>query len=192
MTMTMEKPVELTKDGLVKDSASTIYVYGGGTIDPLNPDPNDITLEAISHALGNLCRWTGHVDKFYSVAEHCVLASYFTEDLETLMHDASEAYLCDLARPVKKAPGLGEIYLEVEANLEAAIAERFGLRPPPMSAETKAADDAMLFREAKELVPHLGALMPDYPEGTPELKLWNPVEATQAFLNRFYELGGTE
>jgi uncharacterized protein len=192
MTMTAQKEAILNKDGLLKKAPATIYLFSGGTINPLDPDPNDIQLVDIAHALGNICRWTGHVTKFLSVAEHSVLASLFTKDLPTLMHDSSEAYLSDLARPIKQAPGLGEIYLEVEAKLESAIATRFGLPQPPMSKATKAADDAMLYREARELVPTLGVEMPEIIPGTPELKLWTPEEATVAFLDRFYELGGKE
>lgn len=188
----MEAPVQLTKEGLVASSPATIYIYGGGTIDPLHPSLEDINLVPIAHSLGNQCRWTGHVSRFLSVAEHSVLASYVDPTLETLMHDASEAFLCDFARPLKQAEGFGEYYLKYERILEEAIAERFGLAPPPISANTKYADDAMLYREAKELLPHLGVLMPDPPEETPELKLWTPEEAKDRFIDRFYELGGKE
>ena len=190
MTMTVE-PI-LNEDGLLKAKPATIYVYSGGTIDPLDPDPADIKLADIAHSLALQCRWTGHVTKRYSVAEHCVKASQITEDLETLMHDGSEAYLCDFARPLKQAPGFGELYLKYELVLEQAIAERFGLNPPPMSPATKYADDQMLFREAKVLVPMLGKEMPEPDPGTPQVECWGPEEAEEKFLERFYELGGTE
>jgi len=188
--MTTATESKLNKDGLLKSSPATIYVYGGGTIEPLNPNPDDIKLETIAHCLSNMCRWTGNTIEFMSVAEHSVLASRITEDLETLMHDGQEAFICDLARPLKQAEGFGEKYLEIERGLEEAIATRFGLRPPPMSKETKYADDQMLFREAKELVPHLGVEMPEPDEGTPWLELWSPKEAEKAFISRFFELGG--
>src|SRR3954471_11712639 len=118
-------------DGLLRSSPATIFTYGGGTIEPLEPDPADIDIRAIAHSLSQQCRWTGHTSRFYSVAEHCVLTSRIERSLECLLHDASEAYLSDLARPVKKAPGLGDVYRECELALEQAIAERFNLTPPP-------------------------------------------------------------
>lgn len=178
---------QLDEHGLLKASPSVIFVYGGGTIDPIHPDPNDIDIEVIAHHLSNQCRWTGAVTKFLSVAEHCVLASYITPTIKTLLHDASEAYLCDIARPVKKSPEFAE-YAVIEERLESAIAERFGLDMPMLDEETKYADEAMLYREAKALVPHLGVLMPDPPEETPMVECWAPEVAEQAYLNRFYEL----
>jgi hypothetical protein len=180
----------LRADGLLRSSPATIFTYGGGTIEPLNPDPADIDIRAIAHSLAQQCRWTGHTLRFYSVAEHCVLASRITKTLDCLLHDASEAYLSDLARPVKQAPGLGEVYLEAEFKLEQAIAERFGLAPPPMSREVKAADEAMLKREAHQLVPHLGAIMAGPPPKTPVCQCWAPSAAEARFLERYVELGG--
>ena len=57
-----------------------------------------------------------------------------------LLHDASEAYLADLPRPVKA--GLPE-YKAIEANVERVIAEKFVL-PFPMPPEVKAAAQALL------------------------------------------------
>lgn len=181
-----------TEEGLYSDARSSIATFGGGRINPLDPDPNDIDLQSLAHSLSNQCRWTGHVSSFYSVAEHCVLVSHIVPTLEALLHDGSEAYLSDLARPIKKAAGLGEVYLEVEAGLERAIAERFGFSPPPMSDEVRAADDAMLRQEAKQLLPHFGAIMSDPPLGTPKVNCWTPVEAKYEFIWRFRALGGVD
>jgi hypothetical protein len=178
-------------DGLLRSSPATIFTYGGGTIEPLSPDPADIDIRAVAHSLSQQCRWTGHTSRFYSVAEHCVLASRFEKTLDCLLHDASEAYLSDLARPVKHAAGLGDVYRECEFALEQAIAVRFNLQPPPMSAAVKAADDAMLRREAQELIPHLGSIYAAPPKGTPHTHCWSPQAAEAFFLERFNELGGT-
>lgn len=181
---------KLRADGLFRNTPGAIATFGGGYIEPLDPDPELIDIYAIAHALAQQCRWTGHTLRFYSVAEHCVLASRITKSLECLLHDASEAYLSDLARPVKQAPGLGEVYLAAELKLEQAIAQRFGLKPPPMSKAVKAADEAMLKREAHQLVPHLGAIMAEPPSGTPHCKCWAPPAAEAFFLERYAELGG--
>lgn len=182
---------KLRTDGLFRASPAAIATFGGGYFEPLDPDPALLDIRAIAHSLSQQCRWTGHTTRFYSVAEHCVLASRITKTLDCLLHDASEAYLSDLARPVKKAPGLGEVYQEAEFRLEQAIAVRFGLAPPPMSRAVKEADEAMLKREAHQLVPHLGAIMAEPPKGTPLCKCWAPQAAEAFFLERYVELGGT-
>lgn len=179
---------KVDRRGLLIARPDSIMTYSGIWIQPLNPDPADIRLEDIATALSNMCRWTGHVSTFYSVAEHSVLASLIDPRLETLLHDGSEAYLCDLARPVKHAPGLGEHYLAAESRLEQAIALRFGLRWP-MDAKTRAADEAMLKREAERLKPGLRGSLPPPPKGTPIPRCWTPEEAKWAYLRRAQQLG---
>lgn len=141
----------LDGEGLVVGAADTIYTYTGRTIRPLDPDPDDIVIEDIAHALSQLCRFTGHTRKFSSVAEHCVRVSWLVPRelaLEALLHDASEAYLSDIARPVKKAPGFAETYLKYEAQLERAIATAFGLpEREEMHPEIKKADQYALEAE---------------------------------------------
>jgi hypothetical protein len=177
----------LDADGLVKKTPSLIYTYGGGTFDPINPNPDEVDLEVVAHHLSNQCRWTGAVTRFYSVAEHCVLASMITPTLKCLLHDASEAYLSDIARPVKRSPEFSA-YMVIEDRLEKAIAEHFGLEMPMLSDGVKYADEAMLWQEAKTLVPHLGELMPDPPPETPTIWCWTPPQAKEFFLQRFKEL----
>jgi hypothetical protein len=183
-------PRRLTKGGLVVGAGDTIHTFSGGWIRPLDPDPADLEIIDIAHALSNVCRWAGHVSVFYSVAEHSVLASLIDPTLETLLHDASEAYLSDLARPIKHAPDLGDTYRRYERKLEIVVAQRFNLQWP-MSAATKAADDAMLKREGERLMRGFGGLMEPPPRGTPIPRLWTPEEAKAEFLVRFTQLGGT-
>lgn len=185
----------LNQDGLLVNTPDAIFTYSGIFIRPLDPDPRAIRIEDIAHALSNQCRWTGHTSRFFSVAEHSmgvaelVIPSRLA--LQALLHDASEAYLSDLARPIKKAPGLGEIYLEVEAKLEAAIAERFGFDGLPLEhAVIKAADERMLWAEARMLIPRLGAKMPDPGDAITLVRCLDPVYAERAFLRAFYEYGG--
>src|ERR1043166_2635242 len=141
----------LNADGLLTSTPDAIATYSGGWIRPLDPDPQDINIDDIAHALSNQCRFTGHTKEFYSVAEHCVLCMHIVRDilkpnasvrllLTTLLHDGSEAYLSDMARPVKKAEGFGEFYLAAEERLEVAIAERFKLSFP-YPDEVKRADN---------------------------------------------------
>ena len=97
---------------------------------PLNPNPKDIDIEDIAHALSLICRANGHFRHFYSVAQHCIACAeeaiergYSPEViLGCLLHDASEAYLCDVTRPVKKHIPQ---YLRAEEKLQEVIWKRF-------------------------------------------------------------------
>lgn len=135
--------------------SSSIVTYTGRIIDPLDPDPDLISIRDIAHALSNQCRFTGHVREFYSVATHSVLATLLVPQqyqLDALMHDASEAYLSDIARPVKHGLGFGEAYREVESRLQECIADKFDLNwPIPDSVHE--ADDTLLRSEQRDLMP---------------------------------------
>jgi hypothetical protein len=117
-----------------------------------NPDPEVVTVEVIAAALSKICRFTGHVSRFYSVAEHCVRASYLVPDedrLEALMHDAAEAFVVDLPTPLKR---MLPDYMAIDHEVEQVVAERFGLRWP-WPASVKHADLVMLATEARDLLP---------------------------------------
>lgn len=193
----------LDENGLIVGISDAVYTYTGRTIRPLDPNPADICIEDIAHALSQQCRYTGHTSTFYSVAEHSLLTSYVValemglgrrEQLQALMHDASEAYLADIARPVKKAPGF-QSYLTFEAQLEDAIAHRFGLEPGQMPEYVRAADDRMLGIEISTLC------HPRFQQAYGDVKPWEPAftpagllpqEAKYLFLKDFYALGGTQ
>jgi 5'-deoxynucleotidase YfbR-like HD superfamily hydrolase len=172
----------------INSEGGRIATYTGHWITPLDPNPDDVDILDIAHALANSCRFTGHVREFYSVAQHSVLASTLVSDefaLTALLHDASEAYLSDIARPIKNMPGFGDVYHEAEAKLEAAIAAHFGT-PFPMPPEVKVADNLMLWAEMRDLMPN------DPPDGVDmydeEVIPWSPKEAEGRFLYRFSEL----
>src|SRR5574342_1090607 len=83
----------------------SIITYTGRLFWPLSPRLEDINILDICHALSNQTRFTGHTREFYSVAQHsCLVSDLLPEKfkLDGLLHDASEAYLMDLARPVKE------------------------------------------------------------------------------------------
>lgn len=91
-----------------------------------------IRIRDIAHALSHICRFGGHTFDFYSVAQHSCLVSYLAPQelrLVALMHDATEAYLGDLIKPLKNYID-GQtipIYKELEQRFERVIAERFGI-----------------------------------------------------------------
>ena len=104
-----------------------IGTFSGLRFWPLNPNPEKILIEDVAHSLAHQCRFGGHVWRFYSVAEHSVHVSnlYPSEDvLWGLLHDASEAYLVDLPRPLKLLPEFA-LYREAERRLQRAVAVRF-------------------------------------------------------------------
>ena len=136
-----------------------IQTYSGLKMYPLDPRPEEICLEDIAHALSNICRFTGHCKEFYSVAQHSIYVSVHVSRenaLWGLLHDASEAYLCDIARPVKNDKQMS-CYRGAEHILQSIIAEKFGL-PIIQPEEIDVVDKIMLVTEARDL----GLLSPDW------------------------------
>lgn len=159
----------------------------------MDPMPADFDIRDIAHALANICRFTGHVRKFYSVAEHSVrVAEYLaTASQETrfcgLMHDASEAYICDMARPFKQLPEFC-FYREIEAKLEQRIAEAFQL-PYPLPGVVKRADEILLGTEARDLMgPCVDEWNLRYPCLGKRIRPWSPRKAERRFLDTYYRL----
>ena len=109
---------------------SYITTVTGKHFYPLNPNPQDIDIEDIAHALSLICRANGHFKYFYSVAQHSIACSEEAAErgysleviLGCLLHDVSEAYLCDVTRPVKKHIPQ---YLRAEEKLQDVIWKRF-------------------------------------------------------------------
>lgn len=128
-----------------------MQTFSGKVFYPLAPDPKLIDLDDIAHALSMQCRFAGHVKWHFSVAQHSVLvAKHVHPDSAAwgLLHDATEAYLVDLPRPVKSVM---PDYKEAEARLQLAVAERFGL-PWPMPKEVELADLESLATEFRDLL----------------------------------------
>jgi hypothetical protein len=123
-----------------------LSTFTGKKFFPFNPAPDQIDIRDIAHGLSLLCRFSGQAPFFYSVAEHSIYIAHNLPphlQLEGLLHDASEAYLADLPRPVKA--GLPD-YAALEANVSAVIAQKFGLFVSTPT-EIKAADRALLKHE---------------------------------------------
>jgi hypothetical protein len=121
-------------------SDGSITTFSGMRFWPLIPNPADIRIEDIAHALSNQCRFAGHSREFYSVAEHSVRVSQHCrpEDaLWGLLHDASEAYLSDVPAPLKELPAF-EAYRAAERSLQGTIAVRFGLSTEQPRSVTEA------------------------------------------------------
>jgi hypothetical protein len=103
--------------------------FTGKMIDPFDPNPALICIEDIAHALSQINRFGGHTHRPYSVAEHSVLGTYFVSrgnELEFLLHDATEAYIGDLIRPLKTRPQFA-FFNDVERHVWNVIAEKFSV-----------------------------------------------------------------
>lgn len=133
--------------------------YTGKKIDPMSMTADDVSIQDIAHALSLTCRGGGHVSYFFSVAQHSIncmkeaKARGWSERLQLacLLHDASEAYISDIIRPVKVHLSN---YLEIEGNIMKVILERFGLDDlsEEENAMWKQIDDEMMNFELKSFM----------------------------------------
>jgi uncharacterized protein len=155
---------------------------------PLDPRAHEIHIEDIAHSLSNLCRYNGHCDRFYSVAEHSVYVSHVVPPeyaLYGLLHDATEAYCADVPRPLKHM--LAD-YGPIEHRNWLAVCERFEL-DPEMPQCVKDADNAVLLAEKIALMGP--SPMPWSVPGTAAkvvIQCLLPLAARDFFLNRYRTL----
>lgn len=171
-------------NGLYKGDKGAFDTYTKRIVNPLNMTADDIDITDIAHALSLQCRYNGHCYGHLSVARHSIwVANRLAKEgwprlqLWGLLHDAAEAYLGDLIRPLKHSDFAAE-YRRLEEKAEQAIADKFRL-PWPMPKPVKDADI------------HVGVQieMP-YPNG----KRWtwdhSPKEDEADFMFWFKEFGG--
>lgn len=163
-----------------------MQTFTGRRFYPLDPQPDEIEPEDVAHALSLLCRYGGHVDRFYSVAEHCVLMSEAVPPehaLAALLHDATEAYICDVPRPLKRQlPG----YMAIEDRVWVAVCQRFGLEPE-LPALVKEADNRILLTEWAALMSRAESIWPTLAGLVPlpvSVAGWSPVKAEILYLER--------
>lgn len=171
-----------------------------------DPRADEVDPIDIAHHLSNQCRFNGACKRFYSVAEHCVRVSWAIEEHITqhggglydetvaiafwgLMHDATEAYVGDMVRPLKVHD---KFFNETEAIVLRAVCDRFGMayKEPAL---VRHFDLVMLATEKRDIC--TGDLLWSLPEDIKPLigqyiSGWNPLHAEQAWLDRFKELGG--
>jgi 5'-deoxynucleotidase YfbR-like HD superfamily hydrolase len=130
-----------------------ILTHTGRRVAPLNVEPEDIHIEDIAHSLSHICRFNGHCRFPYSVAQHSLIVMDLVKvpelKLAALMHDATEAYVCDLPSPLKRQ--ISE-YKNIEAQVWEAIAIKYGL-PLELPAIIKKADLIALATEKRDLMP---------------------------------------
>lgn len=180
-----------------------MQTFTGRAFYPLAPRIEDIEPVDIAHSLAMQCRYNGHVQRFYSVAEHCVLLhdwifEAFGEDnrndevtrnlaLAALLHDAAEAYIGDMVRPLKRSM---PDFCAVDDALTDLIYERFGLPFSKLPAVVKEADTRILLDERAVLLgapPQSWSLGDAQPLGV-EIKAWSPDVARVEYLSRLRAL----
>lgn len=159
----------LMVDGCIRTST-------GKYINFIDLDPDDICIEDIAHALSMQCRFGGHLPEFYSVAQHSVHCSQLVDEeyaFEALMHDASEAYMLDIPKPLKN---LLPDYEALEDSLMEVISDKYGISHP-LSKPVKSADAMMLRLEFKSIM-----------MGKNLFRVWGIEESKRKFMERYREL----
>jgi|SRR5579864_4111386 len=178
-------------------SKAWIITYTGLKFYHLNPKVEMVCVEDIAHSLAQTCRWTGHTRFHYSVAQHSVYTSLICPPkyaFDCLMHDASEAYLGDMNRPLKHFTEAGPAYLKIEEKVEEVIFKKFGLSFP-MHPAVKEADVQMLYAEKAQLMNvredtkyEARKWGHDETPANIHIERWTPRRAEKLFLRRFEEL----
>lgn len=168
-----------------------IQTFTGKAMWPMDPRADEIDIADIAHALSMMCRFNGMCTRFYSVAEHCVhVANAAPHDLKltALLHDASEAYLADIVRPVKR--WLPQ-YKKIETQLDKEIAYKFGLTYP-WPAEVTRLDNGILADEMRQVMatpPRDWNLVEPAGIGA-RIECWSWQYAGWEFLRVFHDLTG--
>ena len=161
-----------------------MQTFTGRQFWPLDPRPDEVFIEDIAHALSMQCRYGGHCRRFYSVAEHSVHVARSVPREHArwaLLHDASEAYVVDVPRPLKRFLAG---YKPAEDRVMAAICARFSL-PEDMPTEVDVIDKRIVTDERANLSTSFARW-----DSTPEpigvdLNYWLPAQARAVFLAEF-------
>jgi len=161
---------------LVQDGC--MITVSGKLIDLWHPDKDLIDIDDIAHGLANNCRWNGHSQMFWSVAQHCCMMYDIAPEgkkMTFLMHDAEEAYWGDIIKPIKNKiqESCPEI-IDLMHLMRDIIFEKYGIEKE--SPTSKYADNKCLYWEFENIIKNRGYV-----------KFWSPVKAKRKFLKRFYK-----
>ncbi|MGE3333656.1 MAG: hypothetical protein AB7I36_08435 [Rhodospirillaceae bacterium] len=192
-----------------EDNTHSIQTLTGNFFDLVNPAPHMVFLRDIAEAAAKVNRFTGHTIAPYSVAQHCVWASFMVSPEAApyaLLHDAHEAYINDKSTPQKTAEAIviahalgidlervKEALRIIPRRIDAAVFQRFNLPWPAQKAimdEVKAVDILALSTEKRDLMAHDRPWT--YPLPAPYrgiTKPWPWVHAADAFVERARHLG---
>lgn len=167
-----------------------IVTYTGKRFSFNRITPDRIDIRDIAHALSHLCRFTGHTNMFYSVAQHSLLVSEKmpggpADKLVGLLHDAAEAYTNDIASPLKKwihqestmASGYNP-YGSLQDSITAAVYNKYGVTTIP--PDVRLYDMAASVFEAEGLMGLSLEELERYSFPTHLRELWQPWEPTKS------------
>jgi uncharacterized protein len=180
--MTPEETLAYTThaDRETQNRNGKLRTFTGRLIDPFNARPEDINSEDLAHQLALTCRYTGACPEHYSVAQHSV---YVSDDLYRaghppevvlagLLHDAEEAYMCDMPSPVKAHPCMAE-YKAAGRRLRDVIFARYGLKPYASYEQYVKPFDEALYHQERLFLWHQ--------PGAPHRQAWEAGEAEETF-----------
>jgi len=177
--------------------ANKIKVASGHYLDLADPKPEMVDIVSIATALGRICRFGGHSPDFYSVAEHSVHAHdlAYRDGLPAnvckaiLLHDAAEAYIGDVVRPLKI---MSPWYMEIESRIEKAIATKFDVDFKAYANIVKHYDRMMLKAEKLSMWPddpHEWQGFDEIENVSVDFRFWRSRYASKEFCLRCIELG---
>lgn len=198
----MIDPTKGDVDPTGKRPGPWMQTAGGRQFFPLDLRAEDLDIEDIAHSLGALCRYNGHTNQFYSVAEHSVLMMWeakknphvTTQYLRTvLLHDAAEAYIGDYPYAIKRViPGIKRL----EESIELVLALKFGLdQSSDTWARVKQLDRRIVRNEREALMPGPHPWVADaYEPLGVTIRCWGPEQARRTFMDAYKvvkQSGGT-
>ena len=191
---------------LPRETGPWFQTYSGHKVNPMTLESEDVHLADVAHALSMICRFNGHCIRHYSVAQHSVHGAHLALSSEAfatlldrqklarwfLIHDAAEAYLVDMPRPVKYADKFHDDarwtkgFRSLEYAVQEVCNQQFmGIKQPSCNFEEaiKDLDNVMLATEREQLVNHHGVdwnlPLPPHPQ---KLPVWTPEEAERQFV----------
>lgn len=181
---------------------SWINTVSGKRVGLINTKPESICIGDIANGLSNICRFTGQIREFYSVAEHSINVALLMRkkgmpkaaQLVGLLHDATEAYIGDVTSPLK---AMMPEYKKIEASVDYAIMRYFGILDfhHEFRPFIKHYDLTMLHVEGRHfygdgLVNMWSARLPEIPSDAPQIRCLPPEEARLEFLTWYDDLAG--
>jgi len=157
---------------------------------------NNFSIEDIAYGLSGVCRFNGHVKNYmhYSVAQHSVIVSQNVPRefaLAALMHDSSEAFICDVPSPLKRR--LSQ-YSDIEGSVTDAIFAKYGIGIAANHSEIVTSDMRALVTEVRDVLSEGQKKYFDkYGNFEPFRDTIEPIsrrEAAYMFMKRFQEITG--
>lgn len=189
----IDRSIDWVYDQCPASSRLWMQGFSGSKLNPMRLRPEDVDVRDVAHALSHTCRYSGHCDWHYSVAQHSVLVSRFCDPEDALwglLHDASEYILGDVPTPLKRT-WLYRPYRVLEARVMRVVCDRFGL-PHQEPRSVKRADRALLAAEVPVLMQPVHPEWFSWIQGIEpagcEITEMSPRQARTLFLDRFNEL----